>query len=119
MKISRTTEFVLGLIGGIFGILSGIVALLIGGIGGAVGASGATSVVGLAMVAMLLSILGIVGSAIVKGNAKLGGIFMTVSAIGGTICISAFYILPGILLIVAGLMALIRKDKLILNDVNE
>jgi len=55
----RTAEFVLGLIGGIFGIIAGIMAMTIGGI----------------------------------------------------ICVSYFYILSGILLIIPGIMGLVKKDQ--------
>jgi len=117
--MKRTTEFVLGLIGGIFGIISGVIALMIGGLGSALG--GASTVGSLGVWAIVLSILGIVGASIVSSKSRLGGIFMTVAAIGGTICISMFYILPGILLIISGLMALIKKDKpvIVSNNISE
>ncbi len=111
MEDKRTVEFVLGLIGGIFGIISGIGAIGIGGLGSAFGVNGSNAVGGLGIAAIILSILGIVGSVIVRTKGKLGGIFMTVAAIGGFICISYFYILPGILLIIPGLMGLIKKSQ--------
>jgi len=111
MEDKRTTEFVLGLIGGIFGIISGIMAMGVGGLGAAFDAEGAATVGNLGIGAVLLSTLGIVGSIIVRKKAKLGGILMTIAAIGGIICISAFYILPGILLAIAGLMGIFRKAK--------
>lgn len=45
--MKRTAEFVLGLIGGIFGIICAFVALLIGGMGAAFEADGANTVIGL------------------------------------------------------------------------
>ncbi|MBG9714221.1 DUF4064 domain-containing protein [Bacillus sp. CCB-MMP212] len=107
----RTTEFVLGLIGGIFGVLGAVLALMIGGMGAAFEAEGADSIIGLGWAAVGLSILGIVGSVVVKNKAKAGGIMMTIAAIGGFICIFVFYILPGILLLIGGLMGIFRKDK--------
>ncbi|MEC0073260.1 DUF4064 domain-containing protein [Bacillus bombysepticus] len=109
--MKRTTEFVLGLIGGIFGILGAILALMVGGLGAAFEAEGANSIIGLGWAAVGLSILGIVGSVVVKSKAKAGGIMMTIAAIGGIICIFVFYILPGILLLIGGLMGIFRKDK--------
>ena len=53
--------------------------------------------------------MAIVGCVVVKSKAKLGGIFLLVSGIGGVICISFYYVLPAVLLIIAGLMALIKK----------
>ncbi|CAI8822443.1 DUF4064 domain-containing protein [Bacillus pseudomycoides] len=109
--MKRTTEFVLGLIGGIFGILCAFIALFIGGIGAAFEAEGADSIIGLGWDAVALSILGIVGSVVVKKNAKAGGIMMTIASIGGFICISIVYILPGVLLLIGGLMGIFRKGK--------
>ena len=110
LLMKRTTEFVLGLIGGIFGIISGVMALMMGSIGSAIG-SGSGGLGTLGGWAIILSVLGIVGACIVSSKAKMGGWFMAIAAVGGTISVSMFYILPGILLIIAGLMALIRKDN--------
>ncbi|ALZ64563.1 hypothetical protein FORC13_p078 (plasmid) [Bacillus cereus] len=124
--MKRTTEFVLGLIGGIFGIICALIALMIGGIFGIIyifialmiggmgatfEAEGADSIIGLGWGAVALSILGIVGCVVVKKNAKVGGIMMTAAAIGGFICLSIFYLLPGVLLLIGGLMGIFRKDK--------
>ena len=109
--MKRTAEFVLGLIGGIFGIICPFVALLIGGMGAAFEADGANTVIGLGWGAVALSILGIVGSVMVRSKEKVGGIMMTVAAIGGFICISIIYLLPGVLLLIGGLMGIFRKDK--------
>ncbi|MDE9537504.1 hypothetical protein KKI91_23300, partial [Xenorhabdus bovienii] len=84
---------------GIFGIICAFVALLIGGMGAAFEADGANTVIGLGWGAVALSILGIVGSVMVRSKAKVGGIMMTVAAIGGFICISIIYLLPGVLLL--------------------
>ncbi|PKR82412.1 DUF4064 domain-containing protein [Heyndrickxia camelliae] len=109
--MKRTTEFVLGLLGGIFGFIGAFMALFIGGVDAAFNSSGESEIIGLGWGAVLLSILGIVGSVVVRSKAKLGGIFLLISAIGGLICISMFYILPSVLLLIAGLMGLFRKDK--------
>lgn len=109
--MKRTAEFVLGLIGGIFGIICAFIALLIGGMGAAFEAEGANTIIGLGWGAVGLSILGIVGSVMVRGKAKVGGIMMTIAAIGGFICISIFFLLPGVLLLIGGLMGIFRKDK--------
>ena len=45
--MKRTAEFVLGLIGGIFGIICAFIALLIGGMGAAFEAEGANTIIGL------------------------------------------------------------------------
>ncbi|AKO91962.1 hypothetical protein BEH_07535 [Priestia filamentosa] len=109
--MKRTTEFTLGLIGGIFGILFAFAALFMGVIDSALNASGTSSLTGLGWGAVIMSIIGIIGSVIVKSKAKLGGALMLIAAIGGFICISMFYIISGVLLLIAGIMGLVRKDK--------
>ncbi|MBJ8078738.1 DUF4064 domain-containing protein [Bacillus toyonensis] len=97
--------------GGIFGILCAFIALFISGLGSALEADGANTVIALGLGAVALSVLGIVGSVMVRSKAKVGGIMMTVAAIGGFICISLIYLLPGVLLLIGGLMGIFRKDK--------
>lgn len=109
--MKRTSEFVLGLIGGIFGFVGSFTALLIGSVDAAFSATETSSITGLGWLAMLFSTIAIVGCVMVKSKPKLGGAFMLVAAVGGTISISMFYVIPAILLVVAGLMGLIRKEK--------
>ncbi|OLP64743.1 hypothetical protein BACPU_23330 [Bacillus pumilus] len=45
-----------------------------------------------------------------KKKAKLGGILLLVSAVGGIIPISMFFILPSVLIIIAGYMGVFRKE---------
>ena len=105
---SRTTEFVLGLIGGIFGIFVGVFVIMFGELGrGFSGSSGGLTSSGIAVI--ILATLGIIGAAMVKSKPKIAGVLMLVAAIGGFIASFVFYILPAILLLIAGLMSLIRK----------
>ncbi len=105
---SRTTELVLGLIGGIFGFFGALFAIGIGGLGGAFGASGASDIVGLGFAAIIFSIIGIIGAVTVKSKPKRAGTLMIISAFGGLICISLAFLLPFILLLIGGIMA--RKE---------
>lgn len=107
----RTAEFVLGLIGGIFGILGALFVLGLGGLVAAFGAERGSTVFLMFFFASIFSVLGIVGAALVKTKTKLGGWLMIISAIGGLISISFAYTLSFVLLIIAGLMALIKKEK--------
>lgn len=107
--MKRTTEFVLGLLGGIFGFGAAFFALFFGAVDEAV--SGSSEVIGLGWAALLFSALAIVGSIVVKFKAKTGGILMLLAAIGGFISVSLFYVLPGLLLLIAGLMGIFRKEK--------
>jgi hypothetical protein len=105
----RTTEFVLGLLGGIFGFFGSLIAFMVGGLGNAFGAEGASTISTLGWFALLFSVLAIVGSVVVKHKPRLGGIFMLISAIGGLISISFFYVLSFVLLLIAGLMGIFKK----------
>lgn len=108
--MSRTTELVFGLIGGIIGFGSGFFALFFGVVDEAV-SGGDSEITGLAIAALLFSILGIIGSVVVKFKARIGGWVMIVSGIGGIISISLFYVLPGVLLLIGGGLGAFRKDK--------
>ncbi|HLS09872.1 DUF4064 domain-containing protein [Lentibacillus sp.] len=109
--MNRTTEFVLGLIGGIIGFFAAILALFVGGVDAAFSESGSSSITGLGWSAFVFSALAIVGAVVVKSKANLGGILLIVSAIGGLISISMFYLISFILIGIAGLMGVFRKDK--------
>ncbi len=113
MEISRKTEFVLGLIGGILGILTAIMVMTVGGAASLFEAEGAGSVTTTGFIALLFSILGLVGACMVKNHNLLGGTFMVAAAIGGTISTAFFYIVPLILFVIAGLMALIRGGEFV------
>ena len=105
-----TVEFILGLFGGIIGFLAGVAAIVFGSLGSAFAVKGASDIIGLGMGAIVFSIIGIIGAAIVKSKTKTAGYLMIISAIGGLICISGFYILSFILLIIAGIMAVRHKE---------
>jgi len=106
--MSRTTSFVLGLIGGILGFFFALLAFVFLGIGTAFGAENVT---GLGISAIFASLVGIVGAVIVKYHHKLGGWIMILSAIWGTISISVGYILPGLLLLLGGIIGLKKETK--------
>jgi MFS family permease len=92
-----TAEFVLGFIGGIVGVIAGIIAQYYG--------YGSVLVVG----AIILSIIGIAGAFVFTSHPRTSEVLMIVAAIGGVICIRMYFVLPGLLLLIAGLMGLFRK----------
>lgn len=109
----KKIAYFVGLIGGILGIISAIVALAVGGVTTLIGADKIGHIVLiLGCLAILFSVIGIVGALLVKTWTKLSGILMFIAAIGGIICINLFYILPFILLILGGLIALVSKNKI-------
>lgn len=111
VKISRTAETILGVLGGIAGLIGAIFALLVGGLGTVFRAEGASTIVNLGWIAIFLSILGIVGGAIASRNADASGVCMLLSGVGGFLAISMSYIIAGPLLIIGGILALARKSK--------
>lgn len=117
--MSRTTEFVLGLIGGIFGFIGAFMALFFGEIDAAFNEAGSSSLSGLGWSAVIFSILAIVGAVLVKSRPKLGGILMLVSAIGGFISIFMFYMLSAVLLLIGGLMGVLKKKDKRANIIKE
>nr|NNM89853.1 DUF4064 domain-containing protein [Bacilli bacterium] len=108
--MNRTTEFVLGLIGGIFSFGGAFFAMFFGAFDkAATGTGGSISSLGIA--AFVFAILAILGSILVKFKAKIGGVLMLISGVGILISISLFGVLPALLLIPAGLMGLLRKES--------
>jgi hypothetical protein len=105
-----TVEFILGLIGGIIGFFAGGAAVAIGGVGVALASQGASQTIGQGFGAIIFSIVGIAGVAILKSKTKIAGYLMIISAFGGLICISVFFILSFVMLLIAGIMAVRYKD---------
>lgn len=109
--MKRTAEFVLGLIGGILGILASLSGVLFGAVATAMNVDAGGVVSGASWGALILSILGIVGASMIKKKTLVASIFLLVAAIGGFICLSVIYVIPAILLLIAGIMGLVRKDN--------
>lgn len=94
-------SFLLGVLGGIFSFLMGILAFFVMVIGQANGAVDTDLTINV-ILAFLAGTLGIVGSAI--GN-KRGGVILVISAVLALIATSLFGIPPFILLLVGGVLA--------------
>lgn len=107
--MSRTTEMVLGILGGIFGIAGAFFALFVGSVDEAF--NGSSELSGLGTAAFIFSALAIISAIIVKFKAKLGGWLLIISGVGILISISLFGVLPALLIIPAGLMGILRKPK--------
>jgi hypothetical protein len=122
---------ILGVIGGIFGVLFGIFAVIIGeiakvisgGIGGRIlgvilsgfGASNTPMASSLGSIAVILGIFGIVGGAVVDKNKNVAGGLMLACSIIGFIALSMFWIVPGLLLLIGGLLIFLTKDGNVTN----
>jgi hypothetical protein len=107
--MKRTTEFVLGLIGGILGVFASFMGMFVGTIDASI--HGQSGMMGLGDWALILSLIGIVGSVTVKFKPVTGGVFMVVAAIGGFICVYMAYTLPGILLLLGGILGIFKREK--------
>lgn len=97
-------EFWLGLIGGIFGILGALAAIVVGSFGEAVtGSSEGLYVLG--SVALLFSIVGMGAPAVIDTKKWIGAI-MIISGIVVLVAISMFGVLTLILFVIGGIIAL-------------
>lgn len=108
----RTASLVLGIIGGVFGIIAGFLAMLLGGVGLAVEGEGAGLVVGLGFGAIFVGVVGIVGGAMAPSYPKIAAGLQLFACVAGFIAISLFWIFSGILLLIgAGLAFFGRRAR--------
>lgn len=106
----RTPEFVLGLAGGILGLVAAPILFLAGGILAAFGLNSGFTLIGVSAVGGILSIIGLIGAAFVKSHPKASGVIMLLSGLLGLFVVLGFW-LGALLLLVAGIIALVRKEK--------
>jgi len=109
-KVTRPTATILAVLGSIFGLEIALFLLLFGSLGPVFGEE-VSLAVGLGRTTFYLAIIGIIGAVIVNQNPKVAGILMLLSGIGGFIAVSLAYIIAGPLLIIAGILALLRKPQ--------
>jgi len=62
--------------------------------------------------AMIFAIVGLIAGINVKKRHQLAGFFLLISAIAGYVFLLVGFIIPGILLIIGGILALISKENL-------
>jgi Na+/H+ antiporter NhaB len=120
--MKRTSEFVLGLIGGIFG--AGLALLTIaGGVFGqelvemageaeALEGVDTSMLTALGVLLLLLSVAAIVFSipAVIRKNHILSGIIQLIAAVGGFLIVTFLWVVPGLLMIISGILCF-RKPK--------
>jgi len=102
-------SFWLGLIGGIFGILAGLLVGFIGAMGDALGI-GDYGLYTWAVLVFLLSILGIVGGALERWK-LIGGVIMIIAGIGIVVVIGMLGFLTLVLFIIGGALLLVDASK--------
>lgn len=99
----------LGIIGGVFGIIAGLLAMLVGGAGAAFEATDSGTVIGLG-VAVFIGVLAIVGGALAPRYPKAAAIIQLISCVTGFIAISLFWIFSGILLLIGAALAFFGRN---------
>jgi hypothetical protein len=104
----RTGALVLGVLGGIFGIMSAALAFIIGGLGDFFDAEGAETVVRLGWSALFFCLVGLVGAGLAIVRPLVAAVLMLISAIGVTISISLFAIIAAPLFLVGALLAFLE-----------
>jgi hypothetical protein len=108
----RTASMVLGIIGGVFGIIAGLLALLLGGVGSAFDADDSGLIVGKGFRAVLIGVVGIVGGALAPRYPKVAAGLQLFSCVAGFIAVYLFWIFSGILLLIgAGLAFFGRRAR--------
>lgn len=98
-------EFILALIGGIFGILGGIIAVAVGSVGAAFG-MGSGGLYAQGALAVIFSIVGIICGSIIIDRKRLAGGLMILSAIIVLVAVSLFGVLTFILFLISGILIL-------------
>jgi len=106
--VERTAEFILGLIGGIIGIIAAPILFFVGAFIAFLGGPG--ELLGYAFAGGVLSVVGLIGAAFVKSRPKISGVIMVVTGVLGLFVALGFW-MGALLFIVAGIVALIRKEK--------
>ena len=85
----RNGAIVIGIIAGLAGLVSAVLALMVGGLGAAVGPEGASQVMGLGWSALVLSLLlGLVGAALWTAKRQLVALIMAAAGVAMVCSIS-------------------------------
>ncbi len=108
-KVARPTATILAVLGSIFGLEIALFLLLFGSLGSVFGVAEISPAAALGRTTIYLVVVGIIGGVIVNQNPKIAGTLMLLSGIGGFMAVSLAYIIAGPLLIVAGILALLKK----------
>ncbi|MBC1603903.1 DUF4064 domain-containing protein [Paenilisteria rocourtiae] len=116
--MNRTAEFVLGLVGGITGVIASITATIFGffiiGVAAIVPEDTFQGLFSVGMMAagvlvFFMSVFAIVAACLIKANPKLWGIMLIIVGGVGFILIQLLWIVPGVLLLISGIMCVSRK----------
>lgn len=106
-----TAALVLGIVGGCFGILAGLLAMVVGGVGTAFEAEGSGTVTGLGFAAIFIAVVGIVGGALAKSKPVAAAILQAIACVAGFIAVSAFWLISGPLLLGGAILAFLGRPR--------
>lgn len=94
---------ILGIIGGIVGVIAGFAAAIVGGAGVLLAADMGV-VIWLGAIGVVLGAIGVFGATVAESNPRMSMALMLVAGLGGFVAVSLFWLLPGLLLIVAAIV---------------
>lgn len=103
--VKMSSAVTLGFIGGVFGVVTGFLAMFFGGFGMLFDVTGGIAVVGLGLVAVACGLAGVVGGVLLTSRPALGTWLMAVAGIAGFFAVTVFWVLPGLLLLGAAFIA--------------
>ncbi len=106
----RTGAIVLGIIAGLAGLVSAVLALMVGGVGAAFEPEGASQIIGLGWSALGLSLLGLIGAALWIAKPQLAPLIMTAAGVAIVFSISMFAVIARPLFLVAALLGRVRQE---------
>jgi hypothetical protein len=89
----RTGAIVIGIIAGLAGLVSAVLALMVGGVGAAFEPEGASQLIGLGWSALGLSLLGLIGAALWIAKPQLAPLIMAVAGVAIVFSISMFAVI--------------------------
>ena len=107
----RTGAIVLGIIAGLAGLVSAVLALMVGGLGAAVEPEGASQVIGLGWSALGLSLLlGLIGAALWIAKPQLAALIMAIAGVAIVFSISMFAVIATAAVPGAALLGRVRQE---------
>lgn len=102
---------VLGIVGGVFGILAALLAMMVGGMGAAFDAEGSETIVGLGFAAVFVGVVGIVGGSLARSRPPAAALLQLLAGIAGFVAVSAAWLIAGPLLLIGAILAWIGRPR--------
>lgn len=104
--LMRMAALGIGMLGGLFALVGAIIALTSAGVGNLYNTAGSGQVLLLGLLGLLAALAGIIGAVMALKRPLPGGLLMLVAAVGGTLALTGAFIVGGVLLLIAGVLAL-------------